>query len=128
MHHRVTTALAAAALVLGAVAAEAQTTTTGATSSQRIPVRKDTYGRTTTESGGQVANEQARLDSLRAANLAVQDDQGLCRFAAQGESRRVVDELATAYARDLIGITDLIHSQTERRAMRFANAFRWRKD
>jgi opacity protein-like surface antigen len=66
MHRRVTSALAAAALVLGAVAAEAQQTT----SSQRIPVRKDTYGRTTTESGGQVANEQARLDSIRADSIA----------------------------------------------------------
>ena len=66
MHHRVTSALAAAALVFGAVAAEAQQTT----SSQRIPVRKDTYGRTTTESSGQVANEQARLDSIRADSIA----------------------------------------------------------
>jgi hypothetical protein len=68
------------------------------------------------------------LESLHAANLAARDEQGWWRFAVQAESRPVVDELAAAYAADLIGITRLIHSQTERRAMRFADAFRWRKD
>lgn len=68
------------------------------------------------------------LGSLRAAGLAEQDEQGLYRFAAEGDVRQVVDQLAAAYATDLIGITELIHSQTERRAMRFADAFRWRKD
>jgi len=71
---------------------------------------------------------QDLLGLLRATSLVEQDEQGLCRFAAQGESRKIVDELAAAYARDLIGITELIHSQTERRAIRFADAFRWRKD
>jgi hypothetical protein len=68
------------------------------------------------------------LELLHAANLAARDEQGWWRFAVQAESRPVVDELAAAYAADLIGITRLIHSQTERRAMRFADAFRWRKD
>ena len=88
MHHRVTSALAAAALVLGAVAAEAQTTT----SSQRIPVRKDTYGRTTTESGGQVANEQARLDSLRADSIAAAERARQDSLAALERARQ--DSLA----------------------------------
>ena len=88
MHYRVTTALAAAALVLGAVAAEAQTTT----SSQRIPVRKDTYGRTTTESGGQVANEQARLDSLRADSIAAAERARQDSLAALERARQ--DSLA----------------------------------
>jgi hypothetical protein len=37
-------------------------------------------------------------------------------------------QLATAYSRDLIGVTDLIHSRTARRAQQFADAFRIRKD
>lgn len=40
----------------------------------------------------------------------------------------VVDELASIYGRRLIEITQLIHSATEKKARRFADAFIMRKD
>lgn len=88
MHRRVTSALAAAALVLGAAAAGAQQTT----SSQRIPVQKDTYGRTTTESGGQVASQQARADSIRADSIAAAERARQDSLAALERARQ--DSLA----------------------------------
>lgn len=36
--------------------------------------------------------------------------------------------LAKAYAEDLVGVADLIHSRIDKRAQRFADAFRLRKD
>lgn len=41
---------------------------------------------------------------------------------------RRLDELARAYADDLVGITRLIHDATQKSAQRFADAFRLRKD
>jgi hypothetical protein len=37
-------------------------------------------------------------------------------------------ELAAAYARDLVGVTTLIHDATRRNAERFADAFRLRRE
>ena len=39
-----------------------------------------------------------------------------------------LDALADCYAKNLMAVTDLIHSRIDRRAQRFADAFRWRKD
>jgi len=39
-----------------------------------------------------------------------------------------IDRLADAYARQLVEITVLIHSSLDRKAQRFADAFKWRKD
>jgi hypothetical protein len=50
------------------------------------------------------------------------------RYAAQGELAAMLDSLATFYSRDLIGVTELIHSRTGRKAQQFADAFKWRKD
>jgi hypothetical protein len=41
---------------------------------------------------------------------------------------RLVDRLASAYAEDLIGITNLIHGTTRNDARSFADAFKIRKD
>jgi hypothetical protein len=49
-------------------------------------------------------------------------------YAAEGELATMLDLLATFYARDLIGVTELIHSRTGRKAQQFADAFKWRKD
>jgi hypothetical protein len=40
---------------------------------------------------------------------------------------RLVDRLASAYADDLIGITNLIHGTTRKAARSFADAFKIRK-
>jgi hypothetical protein len=51
------------------------------------------------------------------------------RFApATPELAAMLQQLATFYSRDLIGVTELIHSRTARRAQQFADAFRLRKD
>lgn len=50
------------------------------------------------------------------------------RYVASAELAATVDLLATFYARDLIGVTQLIHSRTGRKAQQFADAFKWKKD
>ena len=41
---------------------------------------------------------------------------------------RALDQLAAAYADDLVGVTNLIHDATRKNATRFADAFKLRKD
>ena len=50
------------------------------------------------------------------------------RYAPAPELRDLLEELAQSYSTDLVAITDLIHSRIDRRAQRFADAFRFRKD
>ncbi len=40
----------------------------------------------------------------------------------------LLTSVADFYARQLVAVTNLIHSRTDKRAHQFANAFRWRKD
>jgi len=40
----------------------------------------------------------------------------------------MIARVSIAYARNLIDVTNLIHSQTAKKALRFADAFKWRKD
>lgn len=44
------------------------------------------------------------------------------------EMKETIDRLADVYAKNLIEVTNLIHSQIEKKAHKFANAFIWRKD
>ena len=39
-----------------------------------------------------------------------------------------LDALAISYSKNLVAVTDLIHSRLERRAQKFADAFRWKKE
>jgi hypothetical protein len=39
-----------------------------------------------------------------------------------------VDRLAGVYARHVVEVAELIHSTSDRKAQRFADAFRWRKE
>ncbi|MCG2595072.1 hypothetical protein LZ009_20020 [Ramlibacter sp. XY19] len=50
------------------------------------------------------------------------------RYAPLPELAAVLDRVAAAYAADLVAITDLIHSRIDKRAQRFADAFRFRKE
>lgn len=71
------------------------------------------------------------VDALREAQVVAPDPrQGdACRFApASPDLEAMLRTVADVYARDLIGVTDLIHSRTARRAQQFADAFRIRKD
>ena len=49
-------------------------------------------------------------------------------YAPPDELGGLLDEVATAYAADLVAITDLIHSRIDKRAQQFADAFRFRKE
>jgi hypothetical protein len=49
-------------------------------------------------------------------------------YNAQGELAATLEALAGIYARDLIGVTRIIHSRTGRMAQQFADAFKFRKD
>jgi hypothetical protein len=68
------------------------------------------------------------LQLLRDSGIA-QDagDEGL-RYAPPPELAALLDRVAQAYASHLVAVTGLIHSRIARRAQRFADAFRFRKD
>lgn len=69
------------------------------------------------------------LERLCEAGMAVRGTSGLYRFRPGTEELRgMVDRLAVHYARDLVGVTALIHSQLGKSAQVFADAFKWRKD
>ncbi len=42
--------------------------------------------------------------------------------------RQLVDRLAECYAKNLLEVTNIVHSKIDRKAQQFADAFRWRKD
>lgn len=68
------------------------------------------------------------LHALQQTGVASRDGQGLFRFDPSTDTLRgVLDELAATYAANLVGVTDLIHSRLDKRAMQFADAFRFKK-
>jgi hypothetical protein len=67
------------------------------------------------------------LQQLAASGIAAQEGAEV-RFAPADELGSLVDALATAYAADLVAVTDLIHSRIDKRAQQFADAFRFRKE
>jgi DNA-binding Lrp family transcriptional regulator len=50
------------------------------------------------------------------------------RYSPEPELADMLGQVAAFYSRDLIGVTDLIHSRTSRKAQQFADAFKLRKD
>jgi hypothetical protein len=50
------------------------------------------------------------------------------RFAPSPELAAMLDKATHAYVHNLIGVTRLIHSRTDRMAQQFADAFKFRKD
>jgi Mn-dependent DtxR family transcriptional regulator len=67
------------------------------------------------------------LDRLCSSGLVVRSDEAYRYECRTEELRRMVDDLAQLYARQLIPITNLIHAKS-RRIRGFADAFRFRKD
>jgi hypothetical protein len=47
---------------------------------------------------------------------------------SSAEVRAMIDRLAGIYAKNLVDVTNLVHSKTSRKAQHFADAFKWRKD
>lgn len=44
------------------------------------------------------------------------------------ELQQMINQLAEAYAKNLVQVTNLIHSKTGKKAQHFADAFKWRQD
>lgn len=71
------------------------------------------------------------LQALQQAGVAAPAQPGpgpVLYRPAHAELAELLDRLAAAYTTNLVGVTDLIHSRIDRRAQRFADAFRWRKE
>lgn len=66
---------------------------------------------------------------LEHVGLAGSAEGGRSVFApSQDATRALVDALTAAYARNVVAISQLIHSTTDRKAFHFADAFRLRKE
>jgi hypothetical protein len=65
---------------------------------------------------------------LRESGIAQGTGDGPVRYAPPAELADLLDRTAQAYAVNLVGVTDLIHSRIDRRAQQFADAFRFRKE
>ena len=51
------------------------------------------------------------------------------RYGPNSESlRQTIDRLAECYSKNLLEVTNIIHSKIDRKAQQFADAFKWRKD
>jgi DNA-binding IclR family transcriptional regulator len=76
------------------------------------------------------AQAASLLDALESAGSAVRTsaNESAYRYQPPPDMHELLDRLAAHYARDLLAVTDLIHSSLNRRANQFADAFRWRKD
>ena len=72
----------------------------------------------------------ALVDQLREASVVapVEGSPSAHRYAPPAELAATLDRVAHAYVDNLIGVTRLIHSRTERMAHQFADAFKIRKD
>jgi hypothetical protein len=72
---------------------------------------------------GEIADVLSRL----AADALIVFRDGLFRYDCAPELRAKIDNLAKAYARHLIPVTNIIHAKP-RRIREFADAFKFRKD
>lgn len=69
------------------------------------------------------------LQELQQSGIVSRSEEGLFVYAPNTpELEDLVEALATTYSHNLVGVTDLIHSRIDKRAHRFADAFRWKKD
>ena len=69
------------------------------------------------------------LADLRQHGLVREESPGTWSFrVANAGMGEVVDRLAQVYARHVVEVAELIHSTSDRKAQRFADAFHWRKD
>ena len=75
---------------------------------------------------------QGLLDELCTAGMARLCEppaaDAYCYAPATEALRELIDRLAEMYARHLVEVTHLIHSTLDRKAQKFADAFRLRKD
>ncbi|RUR08707.1 hypothetical protein [Legionella sp. km772] len=73
---------------------------------------------------------QAILDHLKTAGVATEvgEHPALYQYnTPYDELKKLIDNLAMTYSASLIEVTNLIHSNVDHKAIKFANAFIWRK-
>lgn len=71
----------------------------------------------------------AILRELQEAGFITEDRSGMFHYSpSSDELRELVIAVKDAYARNLVGMTNLIHAKTNRKALQFADAFKLRKD
>jgi hypothetical protein len=68
------------------------------------------------------------LTDLQTRHLARHEGSQWSFDAHDAEIVGIVDRLAGVYARHVVEVAELIHSTSDRKAQRFADAFRWRKE
>lgn len=74
---------------------------------------------------------EALLDELLAGGALAADLNESTRYRYQPkteELREMLDLVATIYPKNLVGVTNLIHSKVNKKAQLFANAFLLRRD
>jgi hypothetical protein len=74
------------------------------------------------------SNTVKLVEDLQAHGLAVHLGSNAQYLPKSDRLAQAVDELASIYGRSLIEVTQLIHSVTEQKARRFADAFKMRKE
>jgi hypothetical protein len=73
----------------------------------------------------------ALLDELQGAGILMADPArpGSYRYGpASNELDAMIQKLGAVYAANLIEVTNLIHAKTAKKAFRFADAFKWKKE
>lgn len=73
----------------------------------------------------------ALLSDLHAASILTCIEQEPPSYQYQPASdslKEMIDRLAETYAKNLVVVTNLIHSKNSKKAQQFADAFIWRKD
>lgn len=74
---------------------------------------------------------QTLLAELHEGGVVVLDDPEQLTYRYQPQSaelEQMIGRVAMFYAKDLIGVTNLIHSRAGKKAQLFADAFIWRKE
>ena len=74
------------------------------------------------------ADATTLLEDLAESGLVASGDEGFGYAPADAELAATVDALAALYARQTVAVAELIHSSSDRKAQRFADAFRLRKE
>lgn len=71
------------------------------------------------------------LADLCAAGILMVAGQGTLTYQYRPSSEKlsqVIDQMAAIYTKNIVQIATLIHSRTNKKAQRFADAFKWRED
>lgn len=72
---------------------------------------------------------QEILDELCASNFIKRDTPSTyCYEPDSFELKNILDDVADIYAKNLIEVTKLIHSKTDKQAQQFGDAFKWQTE